>query len=155
MFGKVMSIPDDAMPEYFRLLTEVPPDECQRRIAASPRDAKAFLAAEIVSSFFGKEAAEAAGQEFNAVFRDRGMPADIPDCVLDAGVLQSDGTLPVARLLTLSGLAASASEARRLIAQNAVEVGGRRITDPLASIAPVDGEVVRAGKRRFCRIRLR
>jgi len=155
MFGKVMSVPDAAMPEYFRFLTDIPQEEYTRRIAASARDAKAFLAAEIVASFYGRDAAARAEEEFNAVFRDGGVPADIPECALAADDLQPDGTIPVARLLTLAGLAASASEARRLVRQNAVEIGGQRVSDPLSAVTPADGQIVRAGKRRFCRIRLR
>ncbi len=145
MYGKTMAIPDEAMQEYFRLLLDrdVPLD-------LGPRDAKRHLAREIVSWLHGLEQAEQAQAAFDRLFVEGREPEEIAE-----HRFQADGG-PV----HLPGLIAEAfdlsrSEARRMFAQGAVQLGERRLS-PQEQDLPgeqLDGQVLRVGKRRFCRLR--
>jgi tyrosyl-tRNA synthetase len=148
MFGKIMSIPDTLIARYFELCTRVPMDQVRRLLAGNPRDAKARLAREIVTQFHGAEAAGAAEEEFHRIFARRELPREVPEVRL-AGPPATGVDLLVAL-----GLVASRSEARRLVVQGGVEVDGVRLDDPGAPVPVRDGSVVRAGKRRFARVRL-
>ncbi len=122
MYGKVMSVPDEAMAAYFSLVTPLAPDEIADAMRGHPRDAKMRLAREIAAVFHGGEAAAAAEREFVAVFREREAPGDAPRHALAAGA-------PLLEVLVAAGLAASRSEARRLVAQGAVSLDGRTLAD--------------------------
>jgi tyrosyl-tRNA synthetase len=144
MYGKTMAIPDEAMQEYFRLLLDrdVPLD-------LGPRDAKRLLAREIVAWLHGPEQAEQAQAAFDRLFLERREPEQIAE-----HRFQVEGE-PV----HLPGLIAEAfdlsrSEARRMLAQGAVQLGERRLS-PQEQDLPgeeLDGQVLRVGKRRFCRL---
>ncbi|MDQ7829901.1 MAG: tyrosine--tRNA ligase [Armatimonadota bacterium] len=164
MYGKVMSIPDRVMPDYFTYATDLPPEEVAailRDLAAGtlhPRDAKRRLAREIVAMWHGREAAEAAERAFDEVFVAGGLPEEIPEVRL-AAPGGPDAVAHVVRrrvvpLLVEVGLARSHSEARRLVVQGGVAVDGQRVTEPEAEVAVYDGAVLRVGKRRFVRVRL-
>jgi len=152
MFGRVMSVADAVMEDYFALLTSVAQDEYRARIAAGPRDAKAFLAREIVAGYFGAERAAAAEAEFDRVFRSRGAPSEMPAFRIPAEMREPGGTASVLKVICTAGLAPTNSEGRRLIVQKAVEVAGEIVADPNAKHAFPVGAVVRVGKRRFVRI---
>ena len=132
-FGKIMSIPDEPMRQYFTLLTEQPLDEVDRLLAAgvNPRDAKESLAKAIVAQYHGTEAADRAAAEFRrrAAGED---PEEIPELFLDAGRLDSEGRIPAFVLLKEIGLETSTSNARRVIEQGGFNLGLRHetITDP-------------------------
>ncbi len=159
MFGKAMSIPDAVMPAYFEYATEVPLAE----IAAirrglddgtlHPRDAKRRLARAIVELWHGADAATAAEAAFERVFVEKDLPDEIPDAVVPADEAPG-GQMRLVRLLVVTGLAESNSEARRLISQGGVTVDGSKIHDREASVAVRTGLVIRAGRRRFARITL-
>jgi len=156
-FGKVMSVPDEPMRQYFTLLTELPLDEVDRLLApgVNPRDAKEVLAKAIVAQYHGTEAADRAA----AAFRRRAAgedPEEIPDLFLNAGRLDNEGRIPAFVLLKEVGLEASTSNARRVIEQGGFSLGPRHetITDPKALIIVSDGLIVRVGKRKIGRIRL-
>jgi tyrosyl-tRNA synthetase len=156
-FGKVMSVPDEPMRQYFTLLTEIPFAEVDRLLApgVNPRDAKEVLGKEIVSQYHGAEAADFAAAEFRR--RASGEdPVEIPDVRLDPGKLDAEGGVPGPVLLKELGLESSTSNARRMIEQGGVTVGPERrpITDPKAMIAVTDGLIVRVGKRKIVRVRL-
>jgi tyrosyl-tRNA synthetase len=157
MFGKLMSIPDSTMRSYFDLLTDLPEEELHRLAGpgAHPRDTKVVLAKDIVTQYWGGEAAEAAAMEFERRFRDKQDPMDIPVVSLSRRELR-DGNLWVARLLVLLGLAQSTSEGRRLVAQGGVSLGAERhkIADPKADVAVPDGLIVRVGNRRVVQVKL-
>ncbi|KUK11881.1 MAG: Tyrosine--tRNA ligase [Moorella sp. 60_41] len=153
MYGKIMSLPDELMLPYFELVTPLSLEEVEavRRGLASgevhPRDAKMYLAREIVKFYHGREAAYEAEAEFRRVFQERDIPSDMPE------VLVTEESVWLPRLLVRAGLASSTSEARRLIVQGAVKVGGTRITDPEAEVAISPGMILQAGKRKFVRLR--
>jgi tyrosyl-tRNA synthetase len=153
MFGKLMSLPDNLMPEYFRLLTDIPEEEieamgramAERRL--NPRDAKVRLGKAIVAQYHGRAQAERAAQEFLRVFSAREVPQDLPEVPCPRRPVR----LP--RFLAEIGVVASAQEARRLMEQGAVEVEGVRYRDPGAEVLLQPGSVVRVGRRRFVRLR--
>ncbi|MEO0264691.1 MAG: tyrosine--tRNA ligase, partial [candidate division WOR-3 bacterium] len=149
MFGKVMSIPDNLMLKYYKLVLYYEDDklkDIEKRIAENPRDCKADLAEKIVEIFWGKEAARAAREEFDRVFKYGGVPDEIPEFVVP-----SEG-MPIIEILAKSGVVSSKSEARRLISQKAVKVGDRVILSEFENIVPGDGLVIKVGKRKFLKV---
>ncbi len=152
MYGKVMSIPDQAMPIYFKLATRYLPDQVaavEKALADGsrhPRDIKMELAREIVSIFHGDEAAAAAEAQFKAVFQKGDLPDDMPSLTLS-------GPVGLLNLMTQNGLAGSNGEARRLIKQGGVKLDGQRVDDFRLELAPGSGEqVLQVGKRKFLRV---
>ncbi len=158
-FGKAMSIPDDVMPTWFRLCTDLEPEELAgitealRTGALSPVEAKRRLAREIVRLYHGDEAAHAAEQHFDRVFKAHEVPDDVPERPLPDDALDQ-GTVYVPKLLVAMGLAASNSDARRLIEQGGVRIDGEAVTDPNAEFQAenVRGRVIQVGRRRFVRV---
>ena len=152
MFGKMMSADDALMWRYADLSLCLDADRIEAWKALHPREAKDRIATALVDRFHGAGAGAAASEEFSRVFRERELPSEIPDIVIPEGDLTEDGRIGVLTLLVLGGLAASNSEARRLVQQGAVRIDGAKIDDPKAFIVPVDGAVVRCGRRGFGRI---
>jgi len=169
MFGKVMSIPDNLMDNYYELLTAAGAEE-RRRIAGGavhPREAKARLASIIVEQFHGSAAAQEAALEFDRVFAKKELPSDMPEVriVLDAHTaeqvlagakvqveLRHGGDIWIAKLITLCGFAASTSEAMRLVRQGGVTLDGRAVSDEKGKVQVATGAVLKVGKRRFARL---
>ncbi len=152
MFGKVMSIPDVLMENYFMLLTPLPRnriDELVNTEKTHPRKAKAELGKMIVSEYHGAAAGEEALAEFDRVFSQRNVPTDMPEVQVSAG------TVGILDLIASAGFAKSNSEARRLVKQNAVSIDGEKIADIDARVEPADGQVLKVGKRRFGKIVVR
>jgi tyrosyl-tRNA synthetase len=152
MYGKVMSIPDHAMPIYFKLATRYLPAQVAAVVQAladgsrHPRDVKMELAREIVNIFHGDEAARAAEEHFVTVFQQRDLPDDMPELRLTAPI-------GLVALLHGQGLASSNSEARRLIQQGGVRLDGVVVSDLKLEIEPAAGErVLQVGKRKFARL---
>ena len=141
MFGKVMSIPDHLMPDYYSLLLDRPmPD-------AEPVGQKRELARAIVRMFHGENAAAEAERTFDAVVR-RQVPERVPEVVLTG-----DGEVWIVDLITLAGFAGTNGEARRFIRGGAVRLDGEVIGDETLSLEPGDvvGKVLQVGKRRYAR----
>ena len=158
MFGKAMRVRDELMVKYFRLLTDVHPEEVDRieqgltAGALHPGETKRRLARAIVALYHSEAAAEAAEARFDVQFRERGVPGDVPEFALGEraawflpSLLGPEGT----------GLCASGSEARRMVAQGAVRLDGEPLDDPTAELTAdaLDGRVLQVGKRRFARLR--
>ena len=154
MFGKLMSIPDSVMIEYFTLVTDVPMEEIKaiedglRAGNLHPMDVKKRLGREIVNIYHSAEAAQAAQAEFERVFSDRETPTDIPEIVVTPELLK-DGKLWIVKLLIVAGFAPTNSEARRLVQQGAVTLDGEKIGDPAAEIEVRDGRILKVGKLKF------
>ncbi len=149
MFGKVMSIPDSLMENYFTLLTDLPAGTIAEMIDGErthPRKAKALLGKMIVETYHGSEAAEAAEAEFTKVFSQKQKPTDMPDVEIAAGPIN------IVELVVAAGFAKSKSEARRLVGQNAVSIDDEKISDINATVEPATGAVLKVGKRRFGKI---
>jgi tyrosyl-tRNA synthetase len=155
IFGKLMRISDALMWRYIELLSFQDMQWIRAKKAAvaggaNPREVKFDFAKEIVERFHGKSAAEVAAQEFNARFRDRALPTDIPEQSLKA----PPGGLASTQLLKQAGLASSASEAERLIAQGGVKVNGERLSDRKMVFAAGGTYLVQVGKLKISRIKI-
>lgn len=150
MYGKVMSLVDEVIIEYFRCVTDVPDAELvemERALAThsvNPRDLKMRLAREIVTQFHGAEAARAAEAEFVRVFQQRELPSEMPTFTLTSA-------MPIIDLLVTAGLASSRSEARRLVQQGGVRWNDTTIDQVDAVILPQEA-VLRVGRRKFLRL---
>ncbi|GAC1463183.1 MAG: tyrosine--tRNA ligase [Isosphaeraceae bacterium] len=158
MFGKVMSIPDDAMRSYFTLLTDLPIPEIDQWLdpGVNPRDAKEVLGKALVTQYWGAEKAADAALAFRR--RSEGFdPEIIPKVPLATKQLDDAGSLIAYQLLVLLGLESSTSNARRVIEQGGVRIGPDRqaVTDPRARITLTDGLVVRVGKRKIAQVELK
>lgn len=152
MFGKIMSISDGMMENYYTLLTDLPMDriaELTNPDKTHPKEAKVLLGKTVVSQFHGPQAAEAAAAEFKKVFAQGQLPDDMPEVALPP--------LPVSlkNLLTTCKLVETGGEAKRMVQQGGVSIDGQKATDPNAEIVPQDGMVVQVGKRRFARLRIK
>lgn len=156
MYGKLMSIPDSAMPMYYWLLLEQAPDaveELERHLkdgSLHPRDAKAHLAHRIVERYHDTAAAERAAAEFDRIFAQGELPSEMPDIVVSRSEFEGDSIWLVKVLMT-AGFAASNAEARRLIRGKGVKVDGQIIDDEMSRLPLRGGEIIQVGKRRVGR----
>jgi tyrosyl-tRNA synthetase len=162
MYGKVMSIKDPLIMPYFELLTDVPDQELvemKQQLdsqSAHPMELKKRLARDIVTQFHGSDEARKAEERFAREVQKKGLPDEMPERMVKMAVKgvvdQSKRTVMVSvpALLMETSLVASAGEAKRLIAQGAVEIDGERVTENDWKAA--SGAVLKVGKRRFCRI---
>ena len=151
MFGKIMSISDDLMWNYFTLLSFRPLSEIdlmKQEVAAgrNPRDCKVLLGQEIVSRFYSDSAAEKALEDFNLRAKG-GIPDDIPEVSL------SGAPMGIAAILKAANLAPSTSEANRNIEQNGVRIDGTVVSDKSLKLDP-GTFVIQVGKRRFAKVTL-
>lgn len=147
MFGRLMSIPDEAMAEYYRLLlgAEVP--------AGPPNEAKRELARRLVDRFHGAGAGEGAERHFHRVFVQHAVPDEIEELEIGAYVGGEPGLVQLPKLIG-AGFQTSSSEARRLIKQGGVKLDGEPVAADLLELpreALVD-RVLQVGKRRFLKL---
>jgi len=146
IYGKVMSIRDDLILQYFELVTDVPDEELaeyKKQLndeSFNPMVLKKRLARELVSQFYSDKDADEAETHFNKVVQKKEVPDEIDEYQISA-----DTT--ISRLLVESGLTASRSEAFRLIKQGAVSIGDRKITD--ANESMTRDTIIKVGKRRY------
>ena len=154
MFGKVMSIPDEIMVKYFRLASTVPVDEIdeiERGLAADelhPNKVKRQLARNIVAAYHGEDAAVAAEEQFDLVFKAHEIPDDIPEFAADL-TPNDEGKVYLAKLLADAGLAQSTGDARRLIDGGGVKVNGQPVPAKSYNVEPslLEGATIQVGKR--------
>jgi len=171
MFGKVMSISDDMMENYFMLLTDQPPQRVAELVDPAkthPKQAKVLLAKAIVAQFWDKapsgaltvevsdklsisdavtaSISDAAVAEFERVFAQKQLPAEIPEIAI------APAPITAAKLLLACGLVSTGGEAKRMIKQGGATIDGEKLTDPNAEITPKTGMIVRVGKLKFTRI---
>ncbi|NLW87381.1 MAG: tyrosine--tRNA ligase [Planctomycetes bacterium] len=152
MFGKIMSIPDTLMRNYFTLLTDTPVAEIDKLVDAAqthPRQAKAILGRAVVAQYHGEAQALAASDEFDRVFAQKQIPADMPEITPGAERMN------IVTLIVQAGFAKTTSEARRLVEQAAVSLDDAKVTDVKAEVDLKDGMVLQVGKRRFGKIVMR
>jgi tyrosyl-tRNA synthetase len=164
IYGKVMSIPDSLILQYFELLTDVPDKELAEFRQAlenetvNPMELKKRLAREIVTQLHSQQAASKAEERFVKEVQEKELPEEIKEYHLSFRSLRySTGDIDLRSLLTATDLAESRSEASRLIKQGAVEIGGKRMTrytipmeDPAIHIG--DATTIQVGKRRFAKV---
>lgn len=152
MFGKIMSMHDELIPDYFLLCTRLPIEEVNKikqelEQGTNPRDLKARLAKEIVALYHNKEAAEKAEQEFNQVFKDKGKPTDIKEIEI------KENKLKLIDLILQTKQVQSKSEARRLIEQKAVKINDQSNTNWQEEIKIKSGDIIQIGRRKFVKIK--
>jgi tyrosyl-tRNA synthetase len=152
MFGKIMSIPDNLIISYFKLLTNLPLELIQRhkRVLQSkrvnPAVLKRQLAFEIVKMYHSGKAAKKAEEEFNKIFKEKKLPSKIPQVKI------KEKSLDILELLLKTKLVPSKSEAKRLILQRGVKINGKIQKNWQEIIQIKKGQVVQIGKRKFVKV---
>jgi tyrosyl-tRNA synthetase len=157
-YGRTLSIPDALLEEWWRLAAGLPAAELEAAlegVKANPYTSKRALAARIVELYHGADAARAASDRFDQVFRRREVPDDIPVHTVSPGdpaLGAQNGEVPVSKLLVRVGLAASNADAQRQIEQGAVQVDGEKVAARDARVKAVGEQVLQKGKRHFARV---
>jgi tyrosyl-tRNA synthetase len=157
IFGKTMSVGDERMPDYLRLVLGYPEADVRaletqmRQGSLHPRDLKARIARELVATFHGAQAADEALRHFDRVFRDHDQPEHIPN--VEIHLPAGENGFWIAPLLVQAGLCESNRKARKAIAEGGVRKDGQKITDESLRLGPGE-HVLQVGKRNFRRIRL-
>ena len=153
MFGKVMSISDEMMENYFTLLTDLPDKKIAELVNADkahPKEAKVLLGKTIVTQFYNEASAQSAAAQFEKVFAQGQLPDDIPETEITTEPIMAS------KLLLHCKLVSSSSEAKRMIkTQAAVSIGGTKISDPNMEIKPTEGMIVQVGKRKFAKLKVK
>lgn len=154
IYGKVLSISDDLMYRYFTLLSDLSSAEIEalqsgvQSGALHPKEVKMKLARELTARYYGSEEASRAQENFDRVFKQHGVPDEIPEIVLPAG---EDIWLP--KLLSDCEMVKGTGEGRRMISQNAVSIDDVKITDDQYAVSTQGTILLKVGKRRFCKVR--
>jgi tyrosyl-tRNA synthetase len=152
MFGKTMSLPDEAMDHWFRLAADLDPAEVDRTMAdvrsgsMHPNEAKRLLARSVVALYHGEDAATAAESEFDQVFKHGGLPDEI-----ESFRVPDDDPVNLPALIR-DALGGSGSEARRMLKQGAIKVDGKQIIDQEVPRDRLIGQVLQVGKRKFVKL---
>ncbi|MCL0038556.1 tyrosine--tRNA ligase [Thermodesulfovibrionales bacterium] len=153
MYGKLMSISDELMIKYYELLSHISLEELntlKERLGSGdrhPKEAKEDLAKEIVERYCGKEAAIYAREEFDRIFKEKGLPDEIAQVEFRWG----DEEIWLPRIMKTVGLTPSTSEATRLIKQGAVQIDGVKVTNPDKRLRK-GSYLIKAGKKRFLKV---
>jgi tyrosyl-tRNA synthetase len=151
-FGKIMSIPDNLIIPYLELLTDVPQKTIQQYRKEpqlkkiNPKIVKKRLAFEIVKMYHSFEVAKKAEKEFERIFKERKLPAEIP------GIRVAQKSLNILDLLVKTKLAQSKSGAKRLVLQGGVEIDNKIEGDWRKFVKIKKGMIIKVGKRRFAKI---
>jgi tyrosyl-tRNA synthetase len=154
IFGKAMSIPDSLIYKYLKLTTNLPDDELDKiRLQledknTNPRDIKMILGYELVKKYYDEDSAKYAKEEFEKVFSNKEIPDDIPEFKLEAKEIK------LITILRENNLVNSTSEAIRLIKQGGVSIDGIKITDEKHIVKPEKDFILKAGKRKFLKVRV-
>ena len=158
MMKKFMQLSDDCMRMFFELLTDVPLEDVEKILAGHPKESKVTLATTIITEYHSAQDADAAARKWQSEIGERKGPADedIPVVAISRAEL-TDGKLPCAVLLKLTGLCSSTGDARRTISQGGAYHGEDRVrfNSHDEQIEVADGLLLRVGKKRICRVELR
>ncbi len=155
MYGKIMSIKDDLIVEYFTLATAIPMEEVEKvkqelESGTNPIELKKRLAYEIVRELNSQDEAAEAQRSFEQTVQKGELPENIPTFEMD-----KNDSIEISEFLVKAGLSTSKSEAKRLVEQGGVQFNSETITNPGHVIIPEDSAVVKAGKRNYVRIKVR
>jgi len=153
MYGKIMALSDEVIVKCFKLCTDLPEEKIKKielrlKSGENPRDLKSELAYEIVKMYHGEKKAKEAEGEFNRVFQKHELPGKISEVILKAGAYN------IINLLVLTKMAASKSEARRLVLGKAVKINGQKINDFKLKVEISPESVIQVGKRHFMKIKI-
>jgi len=159
IFGKVMSIPDNIMMDYFRLVTALDREEIReiedsiKKEKLNPSIAKRKLAKIIIENLYTINDALEAEENFNLIFKKKGIPDKVEEYIINPRDIKNK-KISLAQLLTDSGLTKSNGEARRLVAQGGIKINDRKINDPNLelSLNDINEKVIQRGKRHFRKI---
>jgi tyrosyl-tRNA synthetase len=151
MFGKLMSIQDSAMLDYFRLCTDRAESEItalQKRLAAgeNPRNIKVELAKDVIAIYHSRAAADEAAAEFDRIFREKQVPDEMPEFKVPAAGMN------IIDIAVAAGLLPSKTEARRKLAEGAFYLDNQRISDAALLVKADAPLILKVGKRRFLRL---
>jgi tyrosyl-tRNA synthetase len=149
MFGKIMSIPDSLMRNYYELLTSLPESRIGSLLddkMTHPREAKDILGRVIVEEFHNPHAAVEASEEFRRRFAENKLPTDLET------VKASSNPIGLLQLIREAGFASSNSEARRFVEQGAVSLNDEKIKDAAAQVPLSDTTILKVGKRKICQV---
>ncbi len=152
MFGKIMSIPDELMENYFTLLTDVEAEKIAVLTDASkthPKEAKVTLGKMIVTEFYDEKLADAAAENFDQVFAKNQMPDNIDIVEI------SPDEIMLSKLLLSCKLVASGADGKRMVKQGAVSIDGEKMANPSEMITVSSGMVLQVGKRKFAKLRMK
>lgn len=149
IYGKLMSITDETMPEYFELLTDLSLEDMED---LHPKDQKKELAYEIVRNIYSEVEATHAEEEFEKVFEQNGKPEDMKEVKVPSDQIKEDGTIWILDLLEVSGFVSSRSEARRLIDQGGVRLDDEKVTEVDFDPHLEEDRILQVGKKNFARL---
>lgn len=155
IFGKTLSIPDSLIANYYELATDISNEELNsiklqlKDPAVNPRNIKRNLAKKLVSMYHDRKAAEEAEEEFDRIFIKKETPDEVPEFTWTM-----DNHSGILDLLTITNLAPSKGEARRLVLQGGVTIDGIKVDDINTIVDIKDNSVIKVGKRKFIRIKL-
>lgn len=150
MYGKIMSLKDDLIINYYTLATSVGLDEIQSievtlNTGENPMKFKKRLALQIVTELYDADKAQKAQDFFESTVQNKEVPSDIPELIVKAGT-------PILEVLKTANLEVSNSDIKRTLEQGGVEVGGKKILDPAEVLILKDGAIIKFGKRTFRKI---
>lgn len=153
MYGKIMSVPDAALKNYFELCTYTPMEMVKEILGeiekgGNPRDAKMRLAKEIVSIYHGEAKAVAAEEAFVNIFQKGGVPEDMPEVKINRSEYEAMELLQ--NCFTEEGK--SNSDIRRLFEQGAISLNEEKISDPHQKVEVKEGDMVKAGKKTWFKL---
>lgn len=159
IYGKVMSISDNIMIDYFNLLTRLPKNEIyemqndMKNGSLNPSVAKRKLASIIVENLYDKNAAEDAGNNFNRIFKDKAMPEEINEYIINKKNYPS-GKIKATALLTESNLCSSNSDAKRLIDQGGLKIDNNKVSDINLelNLEEINSKIIQKGRRFFLKL---
>ena len=152
MFGKIMSVPDATMWDYYRLLLELPDEKIQKLKAGHPMEAKKQLASSLVGQFHSMKAAKHELEQFEQVFSKNKLPDDMPVFTW-SDLVGAAVNAPLFEVMAQSELFESKGAIRRLVQQGGVRIDGEKQTDPNRELAAPHGEqIFQAGKRIFFKV---
>lgn len=146
MFGKIMSISDDLMKNYYEMITEIPMNEVEEILKGHPMEAKKNLAGELVKIYYGEEKAREARSWFEDVFSNKNLNVELPEYNTDKD------ELPILELLQELKFISSNSEGRRLVDQRAVKINDKPVENINEIIKLENGIIVRCGKKKIVRV---
>ena len=155
IFGKTLSIPDSLIENYYELATDISNEELisiklqLKDPKINPRNIKRSLAKKLVSMYYDNKSADEAEEEFDRIFIKKEMPDEVPEFNWNG-----DNKSGILDLLSITNLAPSKGEARRLVLQGGVTIDGIKVDDINTIIDIKDNSVIKVGKRKFIRIKL-
>ncbi len=144
MFGKLMSIPDDRMPKYFELLTNISLNEIK---SLHPKEAKKLLAKEIVKYYYDESEAKSKEEEFERIFRDKKLPEEIPTFEINKTSIELIDAIMITKT------APSKSEARRLITQGGVKIDQKKVEEVNFELDLTSPKILQVGKKKFVKLK--